>query len=49
LERIKQLANDLAWAHGGERPATRALTNHIKRDIDAVLDALKRPRPPSRR
>jgi hypothetical protein len=42
LERIKLLTDDLARAQGGETPASRALADRIKQDIDIVRRALKR-------
>jgi hypothetical protein len=45
LERIKQRTDDLARAQGAESLTSRALADHIKRDVDAVGRDLKRPRP----
>jgi hypothetical protein len=45
LERIKLLTDDLARAQGGETPASRALADRIKQDIDIVRRALKRQKP----
>jgi hypothetical protein len=37
------LADDLARANGGETPATRALADAIKREVEAVRRVLRRP------
>jgi hypothetical protein len=44
FELIKQLADDLARASGGETPATRALANAIMREIDALCLELRPPK-----
>ena len=44
FELIKQLADDLARASGGETPATRALANAIIREIDALCLELRPPK-----
>jgi hypothetical protein len=36
LERIKQLADDLARAHGGETAVSRGLADRMKREADTV-------------
>ena len=41
LALITGLADDLARANGGETPATRALADAIKREVDAVSRALR--------
>ena len=43
LALITGLADDLARANGGETPATRALADAIKREVDGVSRALRRP------
>jgi antitoxin component HigA of HigAB toxin-antitoxin module len=42
LERIKQLADDLARAHGSETAVSRGLADRMKREADVVRRALKR-------
>jgi hypothetical protein len=44
LERIKQLANDLARAHGSETSSTRALADAIIREANALAPDLRRPK-----
>jgi hypothetical protein len=41
LALITKLADDLARANGGETPATRALADAIKREVDGVSRALR--------
>jgi hypothetical protein len=41
LERIKQLADDLARVHGAHSMAGWAMADRIKRDVNAVRRALK--------
>jgi hypothetical protein len=48
LDRINELANDLALANGNDTPVTHALADAITRDVEAVRRALTR-RTPSRR
>jgi hypothetical protein len=43
LERIKELANDLARVNGGDTPVTNALADAIKREVEALQRALTRP------
>jgi hypothetical protein len=43
LALITGLADDLARANEGETPATRALADAIKREVDGVSRALRRP------
>jgi hypothetical protein len=43
LALITGLADDLACANGSETPATRALADAIKREVEAVRRALNRP------
>ena len=45
LERLKNLVDDLARAHGGETALSRAMADVIKGEIDIVLRALKRAKP----
>jgi hypothetical protein len=42
LALITGLADDLARANGSETPATRALADAIKREVDGVSRALRR-------
>ena len=42
LERITQLADDLARAHGAETTVSRALADRMKQEADAVRRALQR-------
>jgi hypothetical protein len=44
FELIKELADDLARASGGETPATRALADAIMREVDAFCLALRPPK-----
>jgi hypothetical protein len=44
FELIKELADDLARASGGETPATRALADAIMREVDALCLALRPPK-----
>jgi len=48
LERIKKLTDDLARVYGGETSTARDLADYIKREIDSVHRALKRPKPSRR-
>jgi two-component system, NtrC family, sensor kinase len=43
LDRINALANDLARANGGESPVTQAFADAIKREVDGISRALRRP------
>jgi hypothetical protein len=45
LERLKNLVDDLARAHEGGTPLSRAMADIIKGEIDVVLRALKRAKP----
>jgi O6-methylguanine-DNA--protein-cysteine methyltransferase len=45
MERIKNLVDDLARASSGETSTTDALADRIKREVEAVGRALKRPKP----
>jgi two-component system NtrC family sensor kinase len=43
LDRINALADDLGHANGGESPVTQAFADAIKREVDGVSRALRRP------
>jgi hypothetical protein len=43
LDRINELAADLALANGGGSPVTHALADAIKREVDEVSRVLRRP------
>src|SRR3984893_6032201 len=43
LDRINALASDLARANGGESPVTQAFADAIKREVDGISRALRRP------
>ena len=44
LDRINELAHDLARANGNDTPATHALADAITREVEAVRRALNRPK-----
>jgi hypothetical protein len=44
LERIKKLADDLALLHDGD-PARHTIADRITQEANAVLRALKQPKP----
>ena len=43
FDHIKGLVDDLARANGGDSPVTQALADVIKREVDGVSRALRRP------
>jgi hypothetical protein len=45
LNRINDLAHDLARANGNDTSATKALADAITREVEAVRRALKRLKP----
>ena len=47
LERVKELAADLPALLGSKTPAAHATAEYIRREIDAVLRALRQPKAPT--